>query len=127
MAVSLAMVDSDFADDGRSRQSDHRGKTALNFLMFTRLIHTNAQQSILSASDIHVKRFKHTGRRTPDQDDKEEEDGIMEEENGTHLCNTSDDFILCHHDVHRTKLYVPDETTFSIPLKYVDAMMPSRT
>ena len=36
---------------------------------------------------------------------------------------TSGDFIYRHHEVHRTKLYVPDETTFPIPLNYVDVCM----
>ena len=35
-------------DHCRGGQSDHSGKTILNFLKFTRPIHTNAHQSIAS-------------------------------------------------------------------------------
>ena len=37
------------------------------------------------------------------------------------------DFKHRHHEVHRTKLYFPDETTFTAPKKCVDAMRQMRT
>ena len=43
--VACNMVGSASVDDGWSGQSDHSGKTALNFLKVTRPIHNNAQQS----------------------------------------------------------------------------------
>ena len=46
--VTCNMVGSASVDDRRGGQSDHSGKTALNFLKFTRPILTNAQQSITS-------------------------------------------------------------------------------
>ena len=54
-------------------------------------------------------------RRNPEQVEKAEEDSIVEEENGTDSWSMSDGFTYRHHEVHRTKLYVPDETTFAIP------------
>ena len=34
----------------------------------------------------------------------------------------SDDCVMIHHRQARIKLYVPDESTFPIPLKYIDVM-----
>ena len=33
-----------------------------------------------------------------------------------------DHFTYRHHEAHRTKLYIPDATIFSIPMKYVHVM-----
>ena len=38
----------------------------------------------------------------------------------------SGDFKNRHHEVHRTKLYIADETTFSIPMQCVDVMRHTR-
>ena len=98
----------------------------------------------LTASDIHVKRFKRqevaqegkllwpgaegspklfdlpqptrrNGRRNPEQDEKEEGDTLFERENGKYVWSMSGDFICRHHEVHRAKLYIPEATTFRTP------------
>ena len=55
----------------------------------------------------------------PEQVEKEEEDTIFEKRNGKYFCSMSGYFTCCHHEVHRTKLYVLDEPTFPIPLQFV--------
>ena len=42
----------------------------------------------------------------------------------TNLWSLSGDFNHRYREVHRTKLFVPGGTTFSIPLKYIDVMRP---
>ena len=39
----------------------------------------------------------------------------------------TDDCAITHHRISRTKLYVPDEVTFPIPLKYIDVLRRTTT
>ena len=62
------------------------------------------------------------------QDEKEEEDTLLfENVNGQDFWSMSDDFICRQHAVYRAKLYIPDETTLSSVLKYVDVMRQTST
>ena len=67
-----------------------------------------------------------TRQGNPEEDEKEVEDIPIEKENGKDSESTSGDFKYRHHEVHRTILYVQDETTVSIPLRY-DVMSLTRT
>ena len=47
-------------------------------------------------------------RGNPEQSEKEE-DTLFEEENGKYFRSMSGAFKCRHHEVQRTKLYIPDE------------------
>ena len=51
----------------------------------------------------------------------------LEEDNGTYVRSISVDVIDRCHEVHRSELYVQNEETFPIPIKYVDVMRQTRT
>ena len=57
----------------------------------------------------------------------EEEETLFEGENGQDFWSMSGAFIHRKHEKHRSKLYIPNEETFLIPLKYVDVMRQTRT
>ena len=106
----------------------------------------------LSESEVHVKRFQkescrfhvppdlsnssiflnsHAAKCPPgensEEHEKEEEDTLLHRENGKDFWSMSGYFMYPYHEVHRTELNIPDETTVSILLKYVDVMRQTRT
>ena len=56
-----------------------------------------------------------------------EEKTMYEEESGYFFWSMSGELIYRHHEVHRTKLFVWDATTFSIPLGCLNVMRQART
>ena len=56
-----------------------------------------------------------------------EEDTVFEEAHGKYVWNMTGDFIYGHHEVHRSLLYVPYETTLPSPMKYVHVMRQTKT
>ena len=56
-------------------------------------------------------------RRTPEQDEKEQEgQHFSKKKNGDYFWTMSGDIKYRHHEAHRATLCVPDETTVPIPL-----------
>ena len=45
------------------------------------------------------------------------------EDKEPNFWSLSDDCVILHHRNARTKLYVPDDAIFLIPLKYIDALL----
>ena len=68
-----------------------------------------------------------SARRRLEQDETEDEDTIFEQEISEYAWAMSRGLIFRHHEVHRTKLYIQDESIFTIPFKHVDVRRQTRT
>ena len=78
----------------------------------------------LTASDSDVKRFEHW--------EVAPEGKLLffvpvSKKKRMYFWSMTLDFTYRHHEAHRTMLYVEDETSLSIPSKYVDVMRPTKT
>ena len=82
---------------------------------------TRSAHGCLKLFDIlqHTRGEMPTGGH-PEQEGKEEQDTFSNEKTVKTFWSRSGGFIYRHHELHRRKQYIADETTFTIPLKCVN-------
>ena len=84
----------------------------------SRCIHVQAVPSN-SSSFPNTHRCEMPGSGILERDEKEEV-LLCEDADGNFVRSMSGECTFRHREIHRTKLYVPDETTFLIPPQFVD-------